>query len=601
MLRFSFLFLFQILLQTTFAQGDFIALITNPEVGENNNAQNLLEVVDSINQNSTVTKIVVLGNITANGKFDEFIWAQEILDGLSVPYFVVGGNNDYLLSEGRGSEISLIWGDENTFSSNKYFDLVCLNTIVPEFPDVEFIDAEIIKWFGGKVSDTSSKRVLLFSFNSINSIRNNFDFLSQLNSKKFYSFTTRSDNVNNNIFESEGFYLNRGGDWGYSLIEINSDSILIENIIVGDVKKSELIKTQFAPVSLDKSEKIDGKILKSEIIWEKKFNSSTITGAFFSDGKIFASFKNGSVVCLNESGKEKWSYQTNGRIYASPIIEKDLLVIATNEGDLLTLNANTGNLVQVIGIGESITSEAVVINIEEDGYTSKAAVVGTARGNLFCYDLYTLESIWMNNDAINWLNSSIVGNDNKVLFLDKEGTLYCVSAQNGLLLWLWKPPVKNTNTLFKSDIIVIQNNIYLVDAGGNLHCIDALLGLSKWNLKNINATGLIRVNSKGELILATEKNRLLIISAQPGKIINEVVLSLETNDEQITDFIALNGKMAAGFSNGVVYEMEPNQKPKPIYNTDSAPIISLSNISGNCLVTDYDGNLSFIKVYRGKK
>ena len=104
-------------LQFSFAQGSNFAVITDPQIGSQNNANNLIEVVNDINKRQNISNVVVLGNITANGKFDEFVWAQEILDGLTVPYSVVGGEKDYFLSEGRGSEISLLWGDNKNFSA----------------------------------------------------------------------------------------------------------------------------------------------------------------------------------------------------------------------------------------------------------------------------------------------------------------------------------------------------------------------------------------------------------------------------------------------------------------------------------------------------
>ncbi len=116
--------------QFNFAQESYFAVITEPQIGAETNSNNLIEVVDDINKRQDISYVVVLGNITANGKFDEFIWAQEILDGLIVPYSVVGGEKDYLLSEGKGSEISLLWGnDKNIFESQNY-SLVCINSIL---------------------------------------------------------------------------------------------------------------------------------------------------------------------------------------------------------------------------------------------------------------------------------------------------------------------------------------------------------------------------------------------------------------------------------------------------------------------------------------
>jgi outer membrane protein assembly factor BamB len=456
MLRFSFLFLLLVLSKPAFPQERYVALITNPEIGTNGNAQNLLEVVDSINQIPNVFHVVVLGNITANGLFDEFIWAQEILDGLAAPYFVVGGEKDYLLSEGRGSEISLLWGDDKYFYSNGRFGIACLNTIIPEYPDKKYIETESLDWFAEQTTTNKSSRILTFSYYPISSSENGSKFFEKTRNFKKFSFVCKKDKSTKDKSIIEGFYLNRKDGWGYSLIKIKSDSLFIENILTENTKKREVAKFIFTPVTFDKIVGNDSKGKNPNVFWEKNYNKTTITKSIYSNGKIYQGFKNGSVECMDKLGNEKWDYQTNGRIYSSPIIENDLLVVATNEGDLLTLNANTGSLVQVIGIGETITSEICVVDIKEDGGTTKAVVVGTENGYLYSYNLYTLEPIWINqsaNDGIsNRIISSIACADNKVLFQDFNGILYCVSAVNGLLLWYWKPPVKNSNPFFNTDL-----------------------------------------------------------------------------------------------------------------------------------------------------
>ena len=602
MLRFSILFLLLLISKPAFTQDNYIALITNPEIGTDGNAQNLLAAVDSLNQIPMVSHVVVLGNITANGKFDEFIWVQEILDGLTAPYSVVGGKNDYLLSEGRGSEISLLWGDDKSFITNNNFSLVCLNTIIPEFSNREFIDSETLNWFKDEISDAKTERVIIFSYHAISSLKNGIHFFSDINNKKIYSFTAKTDNPTDNKLVTEGFYLNRSDGWGYSLIKIKSDSLFVENISTGDIKKRTVTKIKFNTLNLDLGN--DGKRTDLKVIWEKNFSKTTITNSIYYNGKIFQGFRNGSMVCIDESGNKKWDYQTNGRIYSSPLIEKDLLIAATNEGDLLTLNSNTGNLIQVIGIGETITSEICVVDIKEDGTTAKAVVAGTANGNLYCYNLYTLEPLWINQSANNGsgnrIISSIAGRDNKVLFQDMEGTFYCVSAVNGLLLWMWKSPYKNTNPLFKTDIIINANNIYFVDAAGNFRCIDALLGTEKWSIKNIDAKGVIKDNEKTELSVATNKNKILNISTKLGKVVSEIDLPFEGKDNTITNFLLVNNKIITAASDGRVYETKPKQKGKLIFKSSSAPIVSLNNIEGKCLITDYDGILTLINITDSK-
>ena len=194
--------------------------------------------------------------------------------------------------------------------------------------------------------------------------------------------------------------------------------------------------------------------------------------------------------------------------------------------------------------------------------------------------------------------SSIVHSDNKIFFFDNKGTLYCFSAANGMLIWKleasqggWKSSIKALVSQTGKD-----KNIFLIDSAGNLFCVDALLGTVKWNIKNINANSLIRLNNIGDLILPTNNNKIVIVSQKLGQVINEIELPLETGEKAITDLVVIGDKMIVGFSDGWVYKIQAKQKAAKIFRNSLAPIISLTNVDGNCLVTDFDGRMTLLKI-----
>ena len=167
-----------------FAQESYFALITDSQIGAQNNANNLLEAVDDINNRQEVHFVVVLGNLTANGKFDEFLWAQEILDGLNVPYSVVGGTKDYLMSEGKGSEISVLWGNDKIIFESKDYSLVFINTFFPDYPEKKYIDVETLSRLKDKMSKLQLDRLITFSYYPIRLAENSYNFFEPLLDKK---------------------------------------------------------------------------------------------------------------------------------------------------------------------------------------------------------------------------------------------------------------------------------------------------------------------------------------------------------------------------------------------------------------------------------
>ncbi|HEY6435669.1 MAG TPA: PQQ-binding-like beta-propeller repeat protein, partial [Ignavibacteriaceae bacterium] len=448
-------------IQFSFAQESYFAVIAEPQIGAETNANNLIEVVEDINKRQEISYVVVLGNITANGKFDEFIWAQEILDGLTVAYSVVGGEKDYLLSEGKGSEISLLWGNDKFIFESKNYSLVCINSILPEFPDKKYVDAETLYWLNNKISNLQSNRIITFSYYPINLAENNYHFFESLLNKKIFPFLSKEDKAGNYKSTFEGLYLNRNDGCGYLLASTKNETIQVTKILSEEIKKKikpEVLKFDFTKPFLLESNKPMNLIKPGSVVWSGSMNKITSESSTSNSDKVYTAFKNGLINCLSNNGTEQWHYETNKKINVSPQVVNDIIIVASDDGDIITLNANTGNPYQIIGIGEIITSGVSIIEIEEAGSKTIAIIVGTQYGNLYCYDLFTLDPIWTQqlsgmNENISVV-SSIVYTSNKIFFQDNLGTLSCLSATNGMLIWNiqaseggWKSVLRSQNNM----------------------------------------------------------------------------------------------------------------------------------------------------------
>ncbi len=579
------------------AQPNFTAIITDPQIGIEENADKLIEVVNDINSRDSISLVIVMGNITANGKFDEFLWAQEILDGLNPPYNVIGGEKDYTLSEGKGNEIALLWGDDKFSNESDLSVHYGITSIIPKYNHKDYLDIETRIFLRKNFSNNALKTTLIYSYNKIDT-----ETLSEILTsadRVIFIVSFKKDGNNKGIIYA-GSSLNNSDKWIYDLIQIKKDSVTISEasqLLVKPVEQFDL-KT-VPPLQLKLIDPIlnVGENIKPELITIG--NATIFSPPVIENNKIYTSYKNGEIICIDTDGNEKWQYETNSSIYSSPLVEGDLVVTATNEGDLFTINKNTGNVFQVIGIGESITSDIALTELEYEGMQTKGIVFGTAEGNFYCYELYSLQLVWWNQSAKKRIYSSVVTSEGKILFQDKDGTLFCLSSSNGALLWKWKADTKNNNPLFKSDLVVINHTVYFVDFDGDLHCIDALLGTKKWSIRKLNASGKIVVNENmNEVILHSENNKILRISLIAGKIIKEFDLPSSVENEIAVDILMINDTMYAGFTDGSVYDL--NKEFETIFS-GNAPVISLNEINGNLLVTDYDGNLTLLDLQKEKK
>jgi outer membrane protein assembly factor BamB len=145
-----------------------------------------------------------------------------------------------------------------------------------------------------------------------------------------------------------------------------------------------------------------------------------------------------------------------------------------------------------------------------------------------------------------------------------------------------------------STLLARNNLLYLIDEPGSLFCVDALLGKIEWDVKKIYANGTITVNDKSEFVIPTKKNQILFVSMKSGKVVRQIDLPVSTKDESISGIVIINDNIFVGFSDGWLYKITTKKKVGKLFRDGTAPIVSLVNVNGNCLVTDYDGKFTLL-------
>ena len=123
-----------------------------------------------------------------------------------------------------------------------------------------------------------------------------------------------------------------------------------------------------------------------------------------------------------------------------------------------------------------------------------------------------------------------------------------------------------------------------------------MLGKIEWDVKKIYVNGTITVNDKSEFVIPTKKNQILFVSMKSGKVVRQIDLPVSTKDESISGIVIINDNIFVGFSDGWVYKIAAKKKVGKLFRDGKAPIVSLEEVNGNCLVTDYDGNFTLLNL-----
>jgi outer membrane protein assembly factor BamB len=590
-LIFYFLFCFS---EFILPQKTYTAIITDPQIGNKNSEALLYSVIKDISQRKEIERVIVLGNLTANGFYEEFDRLKSILDGMNKEYFVTGGPNDYLASELDGLEIIQLWGNDKYHISSNGYEIYTIN-IINKYTANGYLQLETLDWINNNSEKTKNVN-LIFSFYPISKVNNGYKLTNYFAGEKIISFSLNNDKMKNSAAnEIKTIKLSESKKWNYQLLSVANDSLFRYN-----VSEKEIVPKLNSIIPF-KNLEIVSKVDSNEIVlykndlsfeWQMEFGVTNESGILFSGGKLFTSGRNGVIICLNIDGEIIWDYNTNSSIKTNLLRDKDLVIAATIEGDLLTINSNNGDLVQVIGTGETISTRIAMTDIIYKDMKTKGIIFGTTAGNVYCFELYSLEMVWDGYLSEYKISSLIKANDDKIIFQDSKDKVYCISSSNGLLLWEWQAKVKNINPFFITDIISDGTSVYLTDSDGLVHCIDLLLGTENWKRKVSSSGELSLTSDKKYLITQTTKNDIAFISKLNGKVQKKIKLHDETKDRKLNFIHAEKNDIYMGFDHGIIYRINNMEKVENLLFMGNSPLISFINISDhNFIVNNLDGRI----------
>jgi outer membrane protein assembly factor BamB len=119
-----------------------------------------------------------------------------------------------------------------------------------------------------------------------------------------------------------------------------------------------------------------------ELLWRKDLNTTVSSPLLIGANKIYAAAVNGKIYSFDLDGNLIWQNSTGGTIYSRPVLSDSILFLGTNEGDLVSINADNGKIIQTLGLNESITSLHIIQDIEYNGAETKGIIIGTSKGSL---------------------------------------------------------------------------------------------------------------------------------------------------------------------------------------------------------------------------
>ena len=601
------IFFFLLLINFSNGQGFKYAWIISPDIGKTGADTTLTNIIDNINLYKDIKFVIVSGNLTVHGKNDELQQIKSILDKLNIPYYVIPGENDLSWSESAGEKINSIFG-ESHFMFKQFSTLqMGLNNVVTWRNGAGHFPPEEMSW----VSDTLKS---FFGGNEI-FLYSNFPFDSktdnwfQLTNKLFHLKVTALFSANgkpNSITSNSVIPVITGKStfdskyWYYNIIENQNDSLFFFEVKNGIAKQWGSYGKQILDIAkidtiqfLNYSEysETGSPKLKAKVSWREDFNTTLLTDLYSNGSDIFVTSESGDIYCYDISGKKLWEYDSKEIIVGRPIVSSNILAVATLQGDLISLNAKTGVLIQVIGIGEPLTSQLVTTQIEYNGSLTTGVIVGTSKGSLYCYSMDSFEMIWENHSAKGLIRDLPLIKDHRLFYGSQDGFLYCIDDRTGVLYWKWN----EGNDFYTAPVVCTPlsdgNAVYLSTPDKYVSKIDFLLGVTKWRKKFDSWESLGLSNDSKNLIVKSISNNIYFVSARDGNKIRTVNLKygFDLNPSKPLEW---KGNYLISAENGNVYLIDSHYNSRSLLFLGNCRLNSVINIKNNIFaVSNMDGKI----------
>lgn len=609
----SLIILFFLLISVLcFAQNYKYAWLTDIHIGAPNADTDLRLIVDHINKNEDLQFVIATGDISEKGRNSELELAKQILDGLKTKYYIIPGNHDTKWSESGCTKFTELWGDDKFQFDFQNIRHIGINSGIPWRGGGGHVSVENLSWLQNILKSTPNDQEIIFYIHHPldGDVDNWFEvtnLLADYNVKAIFYGHGHANRVTNfaGFPAAMGRATLSGNKFpGYTQIDLAKDSIKLSEVTIDG---SLQLWGAFSRSARNQVAKVDSSqfILyskKAQILWQKELKKTVSTSLLIEGDRIYCSAINGDVSCYDLQGNLIWMDRLEKAIFSRPAISNRILAVATIEGDLITINSESGEIIQILGINEPLTSQLVMVDVEYYGEIVKAIIVGTSSGKVYCYELKNLELIWENNSAGLMIETMPLIIQDKIILGSWDNYLYCFSLSTGSLIWKW---TENKNFYYSPAAcwaVSDGKNVFVSTPDKNVSAVDLLLGTTSWRKKDFNSWESIGIShDKKKIYVKSVLDKFYIASASDGKLIKEINVGfgLDTMPIQIADW---NQNIIFSSKNGMVYLIDEKNNVHNLFFLGTSRVHSIQHVKDDIFVaSNMDGKIIVFKINSTEK
>ena len=491
-MKFHFFFLCILLQVTLYAQEFKFAHVSDTHIGNHTAAEDLVRTVKSINGDTSISFVILSGDITEFGSDEELALAKKILDSLNKPWYIIPGNHDANWSESGSNSFKKTFGAEHfSFVHRNYLFIGTASG-----PNMRMspgqIPREHIVWLDSTLKNLKDPSIPIIYINHYpqdTSLNNWYEAIDRLKQKNIQLILCGHGHANRK-FNFEGIPAIMGRSnlrakdsvGAYNIVTIKNGLATYEktNPITGEKNKWAEIPLFDHDFKKDTTKyyrpsyAINKEYPNVKLKWSYQDDSDIGSGVAGKDGLLIATNTTGEIYALNsKTGKLVWQYKTGGKIYATPAVEGDKVVVASTDNTIYCLSLKTGKPFWSFKTAKPIVANALIKN--------KTAFIGSGDGHFRAVDINTGSLKWEYDSLKGFVVARPFFYQNKIFFGAWGTELYALDASTGKLAWKWSNG--SSNRMFSPAAcypVAAHGKLFIVAPDRYMTAFDAETGTVIW-------------------------------------------------------------------------------------------------------------------------
>lgn len=481
------LFVLIVALVATAASAQRIAVLSDIHITPGNASEpRLREAVREINA-APFDIVIMAGDLTNEGSDAELKNVKSILDSISHPLYVIPGNHETTWSQSATKTFFDLWGNDRFVAEVDSLIIVGIGCGPYMKMGDGHIKTEDLAWLRATLDERMApgKRVLSINHYPLNydldnmpqyvALLQGYPVIGHINGHYHRWIPYEAGDVKGAIPGVMVRALDmHGGDYGYSIVEIDGDWVHVYNKELGKApvpKYAFAAATTHVPVEYKAQEWTSPAGFAVEKVWTD--SASVFTRLAIDADNVYFGNSLGDVKAVGKAdGRRKWSVPTGASVFSRPVVL---------DGGKIAFPAATG-----IFIVDRDGKKVKQLPSREGPYVADGLVTprGWIQGGYKRIELRNPKSgavKWTYDSLFNYCQAAPAVDGDDLVFGAWDTNLRCLGLRDGKLRWVWNNG-KSANLLGPGNVVpvIAGDKVIIVAPDRFMTAIDRRIGKTLW-------------------------------------------------------------------------------------------------------------------------